>query len=86
MIPVSLDTASEIELMQIERWRRMPLADKAAIVSGVTDAVYSLALAGVRYRYPKASPREHFLRLAITTLGLDLARRAYPDINALALD
>jgi hypothetical protein len=30
-------------------------------------------------------PDEHFLRLAIVTLGRDLARRAYPEIDALDL-
>jgi hypothetical protein len=37
----------------------------------------------VRSRYPDASPREQFLRLAIVTLGFDLARRAYPEIDTL---
>jgi hypothetical protein len=39
-----------------------------------------LALAGLRRRYPAASPREHQLRLAELLLGSDLARRAYPAI------
>ena len=60
-------------------------AEKSAIVSGLTQAVYDLALAGVRHRYPDASPREPFLRLAIVTLGPNLARREYPEIAALDL-
>lgn len=71
--------------MQVERWRQMSAAEKAAIVSGLTQAVYELARAGVRHRYPDASPREQFLRLAIVTLGPELARQAYPDIAALDL-
>ena len=63
----------------------MTPAEKAAIVSGLTEAAYELARAGVRQRYPDASPREQFLRLAIVTLGLDLAAKAYPDIVALNL-
>ena len=78
--PLSLDTSPEIERMQIERWRQMSAAEKAAIVSGLTQAVYDLALAGVRLRHPDASPREQFLRLALLTLGPELARRAYPEI------
>ena len=80
--PLSLDTSAVIERLQIERWRQMSAAEKAAIVSGLTQAGYDLALAGVRHRYPDASPREQFLRLAIVTLGPDLARRAYPEIAA----
>jgi hypothetical protein len=72
-----------MERLQIERWRQMSAAEKAAIVTGLTQAVYDLARAGVRHRYPEASPREVFLRLAIVTLGADLARKAYPDIAAL---
>jgi len=45
--------------------------------------VFDLALAGVRQRHPDASPREQRLRLAVITLGLDLARRAFPEIAAL---
>ena len=66
--------------MQVERWREMSPAEKAAIVSGLTQAVYELALAGIRLRHPDASPREQFLRLAVVTLGSDLARLAYPEI------
>jgi hypothetical protein len=76
----SLDTAPEIERLQVERWRQMSAADKAAIVSGLTHAVYELALAGIRHRHPQASTREQFLRLAIVTLGSDLACKVYPEI------
>ena len=78
--PLSLDTSPEVEQRQVERWRQMTPAQKAAIVSGLTQAVHQLALAGVRLRYPEASERELFLRLALITLGDDLARRAYPEI------
>jgi hypothetical protein len=85
MVPTPLtgDTPLDIERLQLEGWRLMSPADKAAIISGLTKTAFDLALAGVRQRHPHASPREHFLRFAITTLGLDLARTAYPDIDAL---
>ena len=83
--PLSFDTSLEIERLQIEHWRNMSAAEKAAIVSGLTQAAYDLSLAGVRHRYPHASPREQFLRLAIVTLGADLARKAYPEIAVLDL-
>jgi hypothetical protein len=63
----------------------MTPADKAAIVSGLTEAAYELARAGIRHRYPDASPHEQFLRLAIVTLGPDLAAKVYPEITLLNL-
>ena len=76
----------EIERLQIEGWRRMSAAQKAATVSGLTQAAYDLARAGIRHRHPHASAREQFLRLAIVTLGPDLAREAYPDAAALGAE
>lgn len=83
MKPLSLDTSLEIERLQIEGWRRMSSEQKAAMISGLTQAVFDLAAAGVRHRYPDASPREQFLRVAVITLGPDLARKAYPDVAIL---
>ncbi|MEO7157988.1 MAG: hypothetical protein ABI039_10520 [Vicinamibacterales bacterium] len=83
--PLAADTAWEIEARQVTAWRAMTPAQKADLISGISVAVRDLARAGVRHRFPEASPREQFLRLAILTLGLDLARRAYPDIDALGL-
>lgn len=77
---LSLDASAEVERRQVERWRTMSPAEKAALVTGLTRAAYEMALAGVRHRHPDASPREQFLRLAIVTLGPDLASRAYPEI------
>jgi len=82
---LNADTSPSVERLQVEAWRRMSPAEKASIVSGLTDAAYAMALAGVRHRYPDAPPREQFLRLALVTLGLDLALKAYPEIAALGL-
>jgi hypothetical protein len=77
--PLAADTPVEVEARQIEEWRRMSPAKKAALVAGLTNATFVLARAGLRQRYPDASDRELFLRLAVLTLGPDLAQRAYPD-------
>lgn len=53
------------------------------MVTGLTQAVYDLARAGIRHRYPDASPRDQFLRLAIVTLGPNLARKVYPETATL---
>jgi hypothetical protein len=84
--PLSADTSPDIERRQIEGWRRMSPAEKAALVSHLTKAANTMAQAGVRHRYPAASDREVFLRLAIITLGRDLAVRVHPEIDALGLE
>ncbi|MBP1636344.1 MAG: hypothetical protein H6Q10_2918 [Acidobacteria bacterium] len=76
---LSLDTAPDIERRQVDAWRRMSAIEKAAIVTGLTRAAFAMTSAGVRHRYPGASPREHFLRVALVVLGPELARLAYPD-------
>jgi len=83
--PLASDTPPEIEAMQIEGWRRMTATEKAALITGLTQATFDLALAGIRHRYPAASAREQFLRRAILLYGRDLAVRAYPDIDILEL-
>ena len=83
MGPLAADTPAEVEARQVEAWRRMSPAEKAAIVAGLTNATFVLARAGLRQRHPNASERELFLRLAILTLGPELARRAYPDAHSL---
>ena len=59
--------------------------EKAAIISGLTTAAYEMARAGIRHRFPDACENEQFLRLAIVTLGQELARKAYPEITKLDL-
>lgn len=81
--PLSLDTAPEVECLQVEGWRRMSPAEKAALVSGLSRAVDAMAWAGARHRHPGASERELFLRVAIARLGRDLAVEAYPDAAGL---
>ena len=76
---LSLDTTADVEQRLIDRWREMPAGRKLELAFGMSDAVRQLALAGVRQRFPGASPREEQLRLAILLLGPDLARAAYPD-------
>jgi hypothetical protein len=83
--PLNLDTSPAIEERQIDAWRRMTAAEKAAIVSGLTQAAVELSLAGIRHRFPQETDRQHFLRLALLRLGPDLARLAYPEINDLEL-
>jgi hypothetical protein len=81
--PLAADTPVEVEDRQIEAWRRMSPAEKAALVASLTNATFTLARAGLRQRHPNASEREIFLRLAVLTLGPELAHQAYPDARDL---
>ena len=82
-VPLAADTPLEIERRQVEAWRRMTPAEKAAAVTGMTQTAYALTWAGVRHRHPDAPPRELFLRVAVITLGAELACAAYPDAQPL---
>ena len=77
--PLAADTPLDIERRQVEAWRRMTPAEKAALVTALTQTAYDLTWAGMRQRHPQATERELFLRVAILTLGRDLACAAYPD-------
>jgi len=79
------DTDAETEQRQVERWRAMSPVEKFRVVAEMNAAVDTMALAGIRQRFPLASPREQFLRLAALKLGPGVARLAYPEIAALDL-
>jgi hypothetical protein len=81
--PLSLDTPPDIERRQIDSWRQMSPAQKAALVTGLTRAAWEMTAAGVRQRHPTATPREQFLRVAVIVLGPELAGLAYPDAAGL---
>jgi hypothetical protein len=83
---LAADTSADIERRQIAAWRQMTPAQKAALISAASSTARDMAMAGIRHRFPNASPHEHFLRLAMLTLGPELARRAYPEIVSLGLE
>ena len=76
---LSRDTSAHVERLQIEAWRRMSPLEKARIMSQATSDALALAVSGIRQRYPGASERECFLRLAALQLGPALVRQVYPD-------
>jgi hypothetical protein len=80
---LSADTTAEIEQRQIEAWRRLSPVQRLRLVSDTTRAVTNLSLAGIRRRYPHASERECFLRLAAIRLGVETTRRIYPEAREL---
>ena len=81
---LSADTTAELEQRQVAAWRRLSPLERLRLVSDTSRAVTTLSLAGIRRRYPHASERECFLRLAAIRLGVETTRRIYPEALALA--
>jgi hypothetical protein len=77
MATLSPDTAPEIEKLQIERLRQMPAWRKLALMGEMIQTVQTLALAGLRQRYPDDTPAQRRRRLADLMLGSELAGRIY---------
>jgi len=73
----SRDTHVDAERFLIERYRAMSPADKLRIVRQLSLTTQELALAGLKRRFPEASPRELQLRLAATRLDRDTLRAAF---------
>jgi hypothetical protein len=77
MTTLSPDTSPEIERLQIERLRQMSPWRKMTLMADMCQAVQTLALAGLRQRYPADTPAQRQRRLADLQLGPELARRVY---------
>jgi hypothetical protein len=58
------DTRPEIQQMLIERYRQMTPTEKLRMVADMAETIRQLQLAEIRLRYPNASERECFLRMA----------------------
>ena len=80
----SADTSREAEEFLIARLRELPPWRKLQQVAEMTKSVRALSLAGLKERYPQASPEELHRRLAALWLDSELVRRAYgwdPDVE-----
>ena len=73
----SLDTTREADAIRFERYARMSPEEKARRVADLTRTACTLALAGLRDRYPNADEAELLLRLAVLRLGARTVREAY---------
>lgn len=77
MSTLSADTSPEMERLWIEGLRRMPAWRKLDLVGDMNDTVRTLAMAGLRERYPHDTPAQRRRRLADLVLGSELAARVY---------
>ena len=77
MTQIFPDTPPETERVLFMKLREMPPWRKIDMVAQLNQMVRELALAGLRKRYPQASPEELRRRLADLVLGPELAEKAY---------
>ncbi len=76
-VPLFSDTRPEAEAVLIGLLRQAPPWRKLHMVGQLNQTVRTLAISGLRQRYPEATPQELRRRLADLLLGPDLAVRAY---------
>jgi hypothetical protein len=75
------DTHPEMEALQIQLLRQVGPARKMEMLAQLNASARTLALTGLRSRYPQASETELRRRLASLLLGEDLARKVYGEIS-----
>lgn len=71
------DTHPEAERVLLQLLRQAPPWRKLEMVAQMNETVRTLALSGLRQRYPRASADELRRRLADALLGPELAARVY---------
>ena len=81
MARLATDTLPDIESIQVERLRQMPPWRKMALMAEMSQTVRTLALAGLRQRYPDDTPAQRRRRLADLILGPELATRVYGPLS-----
>ncbi len=74
---VTEDTTPEAKAELVRRMRELSVEDKAEQVVALVQAAREMAMAGLRSRYPEASPKELRLRLAALVLDADTVRKVY---------
>jgi len=81
MSPLYSDTHPKMEALQIQLWREASPTRKMEMVAQLNATVQTLALAGLRSRFPKAGEIELRRKLADLILGEELARKVYGEID-----
>jgi hypothetical protein len=73
--PYYSDTDPKIEALQVQLLRTVPPWRKMEMLAGLNASARSLALAGLRLRYPEASEDEIRRYLAELLLGDELSQK-----------
>jgi hypothetical protein len=77
------DTRPEAEQVHLRLLRQAPSWRKLEMLGQLNQAARTLALSGLRQRYPQATPEELRRRLADLLLGPALAAQVYGPLTAL---
>jgi len=75
------DTHPKMEALQIQLWRQASPTRKMEMLAQLNASARTLALAGLRSRYPQATEADLRRRLAGLLLGEELARKVYGEIS-----
>lgn len=73
------DTSPDMEALHLAGWRKMSSVELAGTLNAAWRAGRQIALIALRERYPQADESEIRVRLAVQTLGVELAARIHPD-------
>ena len=74
-----MDTTAEADAVQIEAYRRLSGAERAATTFRLTDLVRAAAMAGIRKRHPEYDEARVRMAWQRLVLGDHLVRQVYPD-------
>jgi hypothetical protein len=74
------DTHPKMEALQIRLWRQASPTQKMNMLAQLNASARTLALAGLRSRFPNASEDELRYKMAVLLLGEELAGKAYGDL------
>lgn len=78
---LSSDTHPKMEALQIQLWRQASPTRKMHMLAQLNNSARTLALMGLRSRYPHANETELRRRLADLLLGEELARKVYGEMS-----
>lgn len=81
MSVLSSDTHPKMEALQIQFWREASPTRKMHMLAQLNASAHTLALAGLRSRYPQADEVELRRRLAGLLLGEELASKVYGELD-----
>jgi len=70
-----------MEALQIQLWRQASPTRKMQMLAQLNVSARTLAIMGLRSRYPQASEAELRRRLADLLLGEELARKVYGEMS-----
>ena len=84
MSVLSSDTHPKMEALQIQLWKQASPTRKMHMLAQLNASARTLALTGLRSRYPQASETELRRRLAGLLLGEELACKVYGELHSAA--